>query len=162
MQSNLLKILLVTVQLVALIHLQVPTILPLVGKVLSTPARGAVCYQDHRLCGCSAERIANKTCCCARSAEAASMAAGFGEKDGDDTCCHQRQGSTARHALMMAPCGAASPLFVSAVQDFLFVQNPGEISSPVTLDLPFFESPGSLCMGYFDPPDPPPRMQFFV
>jgi len=160
MNSNFLKIPLVSVQLVALILLQVPIFLPLVGKVLSSPARGTVCYHDHRLCGCSAERIANHTCCCARSAEAARLAAGPDDQDSGDSCCHRRQRPTSRYSLMMAPCGAASPLFVSSVQDYLFARYPGEISSPVTLDLAFFDSPGTVCSGYFDPPDPPPRMLF--
>jgi hypothetical protein len=162
MNSNFLKIPLVSVQLVALILLQVPIFLPLAEKVLSSPARGAVCYHDHRLCGCSAERIANRTCCCARSAEAARLATVPEEHESDDSCCHHRKSPTARLALMMAPCGAASPLFVSSVQDYLFVQYPGEISSPVTLDLSFFDCPGTLRMGYSDPPDPPPRKLFFV
>lgn len=162
MKSNFLKIPLVSVQLVALILLQVPLFLPLAGKVLFSSARGAVCHGDHRLCGCSAERIANHTCCCARSAEAARLAAGQDEQDSDDSCCHPRQRPTSRHSLTMAPCGAASPLFVSSVQDYLFAQYPGELSLPVTLDLAFFDCPGTVSTGYFDPPDPPPRMLFFV
>lgn len=162
MKSNYLKIPLVSVQFVALILLQVPIFLPLAGKILSSPVRGAVCYHDHRLCGCSAERIANRTCCCARSAEAARLAAGSEEQDSGDSCCHRQQRPTARHSLMMAPCGAASPLFVSSVQEYLFVQYQGEISSPVALDLAFFDCPGTLRTGYIDPPDPPPRKQFFV
>lgn len=162
MKSNFLKIPLVSVQLVALILLQVPIFLPLVGKALSSPARSAVCYHDHRLCGCSAERIANHTCCCARSAEAARLAAAHEEKDGDDSCCHRRQYPPDRHSLMMVPCGATSPLFVSSVQDYLFDQYLGEISSPVTLELAHFDCSGTVRTGYFDPPDPPPKKQYFV
>lgn len=161
MKSTFLKIPLVSVQFVALIFLQVPIFLPLAEKVLSLPTRGAICHQDHRLCGCSAERIANHTCCCARSAEAARLA-GVPEVQDSDSCCHRQDRPTVRHSLMMAPCGAASPLFVSSVQDYLFFQYPGEISSPVMLDLPFFECPGTLLTGYFDPPDPPPRKLYLV
>lgn len=162
MQSIFPRILLVSVQLLALLLLQVPTFLPLVRSVMSLPAHGAICYHDHLLCGCSAERIANKTCCCARSAEAANMAADPGEQDNHVSCCQRPLGSRARHTLMMAPCGAASPLFVSSVQDYLFVPYSGELSSPVERDLPFFESPGSLRTGFFDPPDHPPKMLFFA
>lgn len=162
MKSDFLKISLVSVQFAALILLQLPIFLPLVEKALSSPARGAVCYHDHRLCGCSAERIANRTCCCARSAEAARLATGFAEQYSGDSCCHRRKSPPARHSLMMAPCGAASPLFVSSVQDYLFVRCPGEISSPVPLNLAFSDCPGTLRTGYVDPPDPPPKMRFSV
>lgn len=162
MQSIFPRILLVSVQLLAILLLQVPIFLPLLGKVMSSPARGATCYHDHRLCGCSAERIASKTCCCARSAEAARLAADPGEADDDSSCCQRRPAAKARHTLMMAPCGAASPLFVSSVQDYLFVPYSGKITSPVVRDLLVSESPGRLCPGHFDPPDPPPKKPFFA
>ncbi len=162
MHSILPKILLVSIQLLAIILLQLPTILPLLSKAFSFHPRGSVCYHDHRLCGCSPERIANRTCCCFRNAELPPMTVDRGQENDDDSCCHHGQRTSTRHLLTMMPCGAASPLFMASVQDYLFVHNAGEMSSPVALNLLFFDSPGTPRQGYFAPPVPPPRMLFSV
>lgn len=163
MHSILPKSLLVSVQLLAIILLQLPTFAPLLVKAFSFHPRGSVCYHDHRLCGCSPDRIANRTCCCFRNAESSAVTVDRGQEYDDDSCCHHEQHtSTPRHLLTMMPCGAASPLFMAFVQDYLFVHNSGGTSSPVVLNLLFFESPGTLRQGYFAPPVPPPRMLYSV
>jgi hypothetical protein len=162
MHSILPKILLVSVQLLAIILLQLPAILPLLGKAFSFQPRGSVCYHDHRLCDCSPDRIANHTCCCARSAEQSLVPIERAQENNADSCCHHGQRSSTRHVLKIVPCGAASPLFMASVQEYLFVHNAGGMSSPVSLAISFFDYPGSLQMGYSNPPDPPPRYMFSV
>ena len=163
MYSNFSKILLVSVQLLAIMLLQAPIFLPVLAKVFSSHSRGSVCFHDHRLCGCSPDRIANHTCCCFRSAKAARLVAASGEHENHDFSCHHHgKRATTRHFLTMMPCGAASPLFESSVQDYLFVHYAGEMSLPVPSDIPIFEYPGDPLQGHFDPPDPPPKLLFSV
>ncbi|MGA7826119.1 MAG: hypothetical protein WCA04_00535 [Geobacteraceae bacterium] len=162
MHSILPTILMISVQLLAVVLLQVPLFLPLLGKAMFSSAHGSVCYHDHRLCGCSPDRIASHTCCCAREEERFRMAADLNEEESASPCCRHGQHSKARHVLMMAPCGMASPLFVSSVQDHLFTRYAGEMSLIVPRNIRSFEYPGSLLKGYFDPPKPPPRILYSV
>jgi hypothetical protein len=162
MHSTQRKIVLVSFQLLAVILLQLPIFQPLMGKVFSSAARGVVCYHDHRLCGCSPERIARHTCCCARSAEDARTFADQKIDGSEGSCCNHRQRTKAMHSLLMAPCGAASPLYVSSVQDYLVFQGGGVISSPAIRQISSIEYPGNLRKGYFDPPEPPPKTLFSV
>jgi len=148
----------ISIQFLAIMLLQVPLFLPLLEQGFSAHLRGAICYHDHQLCGCSPERIASHTCCCSRNAYPSRDTKVLAVEDGADSCCHNGQRPKARHSLKMAPCGAVSPLLVSAIEDCLYLQFAGGLASFVSCDIPFFEYPGSLRMRYFDPPDPPPKL----
>jgi hypothetical protein len=56
----------VGLQLVALLFLQVYSVKPVFSLLFGPKIQSATCQGDHRLCGCSPERIANQTCCCFR------------------------------------------------------------------------------------------------
>ena len=56
----------VGIQLAALLLLQVYSSKPIFGLLIGPNNHSAVCQGDHRLCGCSPEKIANRTCCCFR------------------------------------------------------------------------------------------------
>jgi len=161
-QSILPKILLVSIQLLAITLLQMPMFLPLVEKVVTFHPRGTNCYQDHQLCGCSPERIANNTCCCSKTAVSSRMAADHNEEDSMVSCCTHEQRSKTSHSLTMAPCGSKSPLFMASVQDCLHRQYVGKIKSPSMGKNPFFEYPENLQTRYSDPPDRPPNILFSV
>jgi hypothetical protein len=148
----------ISIQLLAIILMQVPLLLPLVDKVFSLHPRGAACYRNHQLCGCAPDRIANHTCCCSRNVDRSRMTADLAMEDGADSCCRHGQRPKVRHSMEMAPCGAASPLFVSSIEDCLYLQYAGDLASSVSRDISFFECPGSPGIRYFDPPDPPPKL----
>jgi hypothetical protein len=84
------------------------------------------------------------------------------EEDGSDSCCHHGERPESRHALKMAPCGTASPLFISSVHDCLYLPYAGKMASPAYQDISFFEYPGNLQVCYSDPPDPPPKIVLSV
>lgn len=159
MHSTLPKIMLVSIQLLAIMLLQGPMILPLVGKGFSFQHRGAVSSHDHQLCGCSPERIANHTCCCSKPAGLSRMAVDPGEEEGAKASCGDHEHRPKIHySLKMMPCGATSPLFMSYVQDCMYLQYLGAIETPAYASILSFECPGSLRVRYCDPPDPPPKI----
>ncbi len=57
----------VLLQIAAMVMLLCAPYLPLLAGAASIHAQRGRCFMDHRLCGCSPERIASRTCCCFRN-----------------------------------------------------------------------------------------------
>jgi hypothetical protein len=57
----------ITIQIVALVILLCLPYLPLLANALTVHGRPRHCSMDHRICGCSPERISSRTCCCFRN-----------------------------------------------------------------------------------------------
>ena len=59
----------VVIQITAMIMLLCTPHLPILTHALAVRVQPGHCFMDHRLCGCSPERIAARTCCCYRNME---------------------------------------------------------------------------------------------
>jgi len=57
----------IVLQITAMIMLLCTPHLPLLAHALAVRVQPGHCFMDHRLCGCSPERIAARTCCCYRN-----------------------------------------------------------------------------------------------
>ncbi len=73
----------VALQIAAMVMLLCTPHLPLLARALDAHARPGRCAMDHRICGCSPERIASRTCCCFRNMKAA-------EASVKQRCCQLR------------------------------------------------------------------------
>jgi hypothetical protein len=127
------------------------------------------CFGDHRLCGCSPERIANRTCCCYQSR---SLKPANPEKP----CCHHQKKAAADHSpqtgrkdadtdsapsMRTAPCGSLTFMGLSS-NDLKFIQPvfarimPDESCRPL-----LFLQPTTLQSRFIEPPLPPPKLSIF-
>ncbi len=153
--------LLLSLQLLAVLFLPMSALLPVAAQASAPRSSVHGCFHDHRLCGCSPERIADHTCCCARSACGCSMSSGK-----DDTGYEVEDSNHFRHSKLhkgfrAAPCGSASSLFNSSVEDYVCLRtSPGGVVSHRYAISRFYERPESIRTHFADSIDPPPKFAF--
>jgi hypothetical protein len=143
------------VQLLALLVLQSYFLVPLCSQFLVSAPHGASCQHDHRLCGCSPERSASRTCCCFQS---------------KPKCCQGKETPAAealakpdqrpgRPILCAIPCGSQPKLVLTSLQEIKFLQFA---SVPLTAQVSVTNYPalvpGTSPRRFLDPPDPPPKI----
>ena len=71
----------VALQLAAMVMLLSAPYWPVLARALDLHARPGQCAMDHRLCGCSPERIASRTCCCFKNGMRAEPSGAPGHAD---------------------------------------------------------------------------------
>jgi len=151
------KIVCIAVQLLALLLLQGAFLMPAFLKMAQSPAAGRSCYGNHRLCGCPAERVADRTCCCFRALPSCCHGDDApGAPDGNDA-------ETGTASLRNSPCGlfTGSDMLSFADYEFLAASLRPMINarSGVTL---FPACPQTQEDRLCEPPDPPPRVVIHV
>jgi hypothetical protein len=117
------------------------------------------CRGDHRLCGCSPERVAAHTCCCNQRKPACCDKKGPHEEDQ----LAGRDGKTASPYFSTAPCGG-SPKFVTASLDKLKFVRADVLSAITAHYSPQFPSPlgETAASRITEPPEPPPKLIAFT
>lgn len=145
------------VQVVALLLLQVYSVLPVFGHFVSPVSHGPVCRGDHRLCGCPLERIANRTCCCFKSSEMAMNMMDHHMNDHKmDSMSKSEMNRLPR--FVCPPCGNQLSFVSANLEKIKFLRlsaTPEGPDFPLALNQPIsgelFESISK------EPPDPPPK-----
>jgi hypothetical protein len=150
-------------QLAILLLVQFYAVAPGLARSLHHHATVGQCTGDHVKCGCAAERIASRSCCCFQSKRVSSAQLG---KD----CC-KKPAQAERHldkdggldrsvpAFTSIPCGgdpAFSPTATESVK-FLKPYLVHATSVPVFTGQ-YFSQHHSLISRYIDPPVPPPQL----
>jgi hypothetical protein len=143
--------------LLTVIYLAI-TVSPLAPLALNSPrlahAITGECSGDCDICGCSAERRANHTCCCQLKKKLEAR-----HKSALPDCCQKKERSKETVLTCNCPCGSGKQLALIIPiddQQIPFAFEPA-LSVPVAasehLELPhLFTSRGD------EPPEPPPRL----
>lgn len=106
------------------------------------------CTGDHRLCGCSPHRVANRTCCCYQVPECCRI---------DGPAAHEQQ-APADPGFTSLPCGREAVVLLSS-QDLHLLPPAAPLDRPVSLaGLASFEPFHAIPELVLPPPVPPPRL----
>lgn len=141
-------------QLLAVAILQSYFLLPVWRQLMPSHASTAVCRGDHRLCGCSPERVAARTCCCLRPPSCNCQDHALPEREDPD----RTDTADTRPALRSAPCGSMTEYAFVSLEKLKFIipplpSPPVMVSEKVVYPAPVFGAPDQ----FREPPDPPPR-----
>ncbi len=159
----------VALQIAAMVMLLCGPYLPLLARAASDHSQPGRCAMDHRLCGCSPERIASRTCCCFRSMKQSATSSKSrccdlqananeqGALDGDDHT------PSAYPRLSSLPCGLDPQVISHATSELKYLRSTRtplmtQRSAPHTPSAPGdnYRNPS------LEPPVPPPKIFFFV
>ncbi len=132
------------------------TMSPLAPLALRSPrvahAAAGECSGNCEVCGCSAERRANHTCCCWMKKLKRQKNSGY------TSCCKKRM----RHRMTMiscnCPCGGNGQPFLPSSENSEHL--PCRYSEVIVMEYDTLLSASSCPMAYrdIDPPDPPPKL----
>lgn len=142
----------VAIQLIALLMLQGYFLAPVFLKMAKSSA-GGTCFGNHRLCGCSPERIANKTCCCSRAIPSCCMHEDEAGSPSDSAP------DTGGAVVQNSPCGLFSDSGMLSLDKLKFLASAptpakGALTAPRRFPLYSEKLEDRLC----EPPDPPPHI----
>ena len=147
------------VQLLAIALLQSHFLAPVYRQMfLSQGSTPKECHQDHRLCGCSPERVATKSCCCFRVTPSCCLS-----EQKDEECQSAQTGERhTRQKVTNSPCGSETVSAALSLDKLKFIfpgysistsQETSANSFPIlTVEVP---------ERFLEPPDPPPRLSIF-
>lgn len=136
---------------------------PLAARVINSKtvahALTGDCAGDCATCGCSAESMATRTCCCSIKKQRQAL---INEDEHDDTrgCCKK---APAKKQVVIASCGSPcgsrnhTPLSGSGTTELLPCSFSASFSIPHT-DTRFQQFARFLASRHGDPPDPPPKL----
>ena len=137
---------------------------PLAPLALHSPsiahALTGECAGDCRICGCSPERSASRTCCCWQKKLKREEAEQADEAEQHD-CCKRKKNRTAKVIISEIPCGSAKLIALSgADQDellpFHFIGSITGEPESIRAQLPRSD----LSNRHVTPPDPPPEPSY--
>lgn len=119
----------IALQIAAMVMLLCTPHLPLLARALAVPAQPGRCAMDHRICRCSPEKIALRTCCCFRNMKSAKTsvklrcydlrAKPHEQHDLDEDT------PTASHRLSSLPCGQDPQMISHATSEMKYVRSTG-------------------------------------
>ena len=131
------------------------------SKVIAHAVTGE-CSGDCDICGCSPERRANHTCCCALKKQREQHAHEEGDKEIPE-CCRKKQDTDKVTILKCnCPCGNSkhAALFgIATTEELLPARGIEHSYSPMEQRLQHNLLP-RLASRHSDPPDPPPRLSY--
>ena len=157
----------VILQIAAMAMLLCTPHLPLLAHALAVHTQAGRCAMDHRICGCSPERIASRTCCCFRNMKHAGTSVEPGH-------CHLQARAHEQpdldddtpltsHKLSSLPC-VLDPQIISHVTSEIKYLRSNQAPLPMRGSAPHKSPPRGD--GYLnpslEPPDPPPKISFSV
>ena len=141
------------IQVTALLLLQVYSVLPAFGHFVAPVRHGAVCHGDHRLCGCSAERIANRTCCCFKSG-----AMGMSMMDHHKMESMPESDMERLARFVCPPCGNEPDFVPASFEKIKFLRFAATSEGPLLLWVfNLSQSGDTFPTRANEPPDPPPK-----
>jgi hypothetical protein len=157
----------VTLQIATMIMLLCTPHLPLLARVLAVPAQPGRCAMDHRICRCSPERIASRTCCCFRNMKAAGTSVKLR--------CHDLRGKPHEQhdldedappvspRLRSLPCGQDPQMISHATSEMKYLRS-AKAPLPTHRLVPHHISPRGdrYRSPSLEPPVPPPETSIFV
>jgi hypothetical protein len=157
-QKRIIRSALVALQLVTLLSMELYFLLPIYRNISVSRGHGVVCYHNHRLCGCSPERIANHTCCCAQFERSAPACCA--QKHFETKCAAQPVPPRATRFICAAPCGGLQESMAVSHETMNF-----EPYFTVQATPPVFFSPRQAMSRYAtwssEPLKPPPKLSIF-
>ncbi|MFZ3209150.1 MAG: hypothetical protein WA140_10000 [Geobacteraceae bacterium] len=169
MRSPLIIKSLAFLQIFAAILLYLHVFVPSTVRLIRGEGRLQGCFGDHRLCGCSPERIADRTCCCyqSRSSKPAKP---------EKPCCHPPNDAVADHSpqtgredagtdsapsMRATPCGSLTFMGISS-NDLKFIHPVlARIMPDESCGHLLFLQPTTLQSRFIEPPLPPPKLSIF-
>ncbi|MFA7403653.1 MAG: hypothetical protein WC007_06655 [Pelobacteraceae bacterium] len=135
---------------------------PLAGRLMNsktvTHALTGECTGDCATCGCSAESMATRTCCCSIKKQRQALLF-EDEHDGTRDCCKK---TPAKKQVVIAscgcPCGSGNhAVSISETSELLPCFFATQFSIPHT-DTRFQQFARFLASRHGEPPDPPPKL----
>ena len=157
----------VTLQIAAMVMLLCMPHLPLLARALAVHAQPGQCAMNHRICGCSPERIASRTCCCFRNMKHAETSVKPGCHDLRAKAHEQPEPdddiSPASHRLSSLPCGQ-EPQMISDVTSEMKYLRSARAPLPTNRSAPHNTPPrwDNYLSPSLEPPVPPPKISIFV
>ncbi len=143
------------IQVIALLFLQVYSILPIFGHFVAPVRHSLVCCGDHQVCGCPLERILNRTCCCFRSAALIKNLMNH-QKDPADSISKTDLNRLAR--FVGPPCGNHQDLSFTSPENIIFLRFAAMPEGPdFHLAFVLSMSGDTFRTRSNEPPDPPPK-----
>jgi hypothetical protein len=141
------------IQVTALLLLRVYSVLPVFGHFVAPVRHGAVCHRDHRLCGCSVEKIVNRTCCCFKSAETA-----MSMVDHHEMKSMPESGMERLARFVCPPCGNDPDFVPASLEKIKFLRFAATSEGPVLLWVFNLSHSGdTFHTRANEPPDPLPK-----
>src|SRR6266567_4522263 len=152
----------VFLQIAALLLLQLYILLPSLARAV-TPHDTSHCFHDHRLCGCSPERIANHTCCCCSQhepAEQAEPACCAGKHHAHDEKIAARHDKTpAQRYVCALPCGGHPQFITASLDKIKFIRFAASVVTPAVANASYPPPPRTIFESRSsEPPVPPPEI----
>jgi hypothetical protein len=148
----------ITATLMALAYFLI-VLLPLAPAALHsksvTHAVTGECSGDCKICGCSPESSARKTCCCAKKIQMKEQAL----EDADTPECCKKKQTQATVIRCGCPCGERKQIALTGIGSFEVI--PTGFSESFTQDhkeTSFNTLPHRLTSRYVDPPEQPPQL----
>ncbi len=148
----------VLLQIAALLLLQLYIFLPSLAKAVTPHGTTAHCFHDHRLCGCSPERIANHTCCCCSHHEPAEPPC-CAKKHHDEKPAARPVDAPSQRRISAAPCGSHPQFITASLDKIKFVRCASSAVMPDVLPSTYpLQSRGIFQRRSSEPPEPPPKI----
>ena len=158
MRNRTLNMTVALVQILIVLSLQAWCYVPSAAQ-WATGRYYAACRHDHRLCGCSPERIAARTCCCCQTAPVKGvfeLTDKTTEAGRHHSCCNRT--TSPKRYLSAIPCGSRPDYFVTALDTSPFTRNETvRFARRPIFGIIAPASPMALTSRTIDPPDPPPK-----
>ena len=143
------------IQVTVLLFLQAYSILPAFGHFVAPVRHGAVCSGDHQTCGCPLEKIANRTCCCFKSAD---LAKSLMEQNKSQTGSMSGADINRMARFVSPPCGDHPDINITSIEKIIFLRFAAAPEGPDFLSaLNPAGSGDPLRTRSNEPPDPPPK-----
>lgn len=135
---------------------------PLAPLALHSPAVAHAltgeCAEDCRICGCSPERSAARTCCCWQKKLKREEAKKQQVAQKDD-CCKKKKGRTLRPTISECPCGSGKLIaFAGTDKDELLPYHFSGLLCSRQRAICAQNPPKRLANRHGAPPDPPPKL----
>lgn len=157
----------VALQVAAMVMLLSMPHLSLLARTQAVHAQPGRCAMDHRICGCSPERIASRICCCFRNMRTAATAVEPGHCDlrakPHEHPDSGKEPPPASPRLTCLPCGQDSQVIGHAATEMKYLRSVRALVSThrtAPLDTPLCEY--SYLGPFLEPPVPPPKIFFSV
>lgn len=154
-------------QIAAMVMLLCMPHLPLLARTFVVPVQPKSCAMDHRICRCSPERIASRTCCCFRNMEHAETSVKLRCHD-LRTKPHEQHDldedtPPASHRLSSLPCGQNPQTISHSTSEKKYVRSAGApLLTHRLLPYNISDHGDSYHSPSLEPPVPPPENSIFV
>lgn len=143
------------IQVVALLFLQVYSILPIFGHYVAPVRHGLICSGDHLICGCPLERILARTCCCFRSADLIKSLMDYRQ---DPTGPISKEDLNRLARFVGPPCGCHQDMSFVSPENIFFLRLAAMPEGPdFHLAFVLSMSGDTFRTRSNEPPDPPPK-----